>query len=278
MHTLTSAGRTGLFYAVAMVLAVAVFGRAPAQARAQGDDLRPALEVVERALHEAKEGDLPKARAEWAAFEGAWAPVEDAVRAKSPALYAELEEEEHKAEAALEKGDLGVASEALEKLEHVIEEYMTLGGNASAAPARQVTLAQTVGLLGEAAGYLTAGNYAAAAHEVDEFKRDWLYVEGEVKTRSADAYRDTESDMARAATLIEQQSPDAAAVVARMQARLMPYVQTPTRYGVADAMLILLREGLEALLVIVALLAFLRKSGNADKNGYVWGGVAAGRR
>ncbi len=36
------------------------------------------------------------------------------------------------------------------------------------------------------------------------------------------------------------------------------------------------QEGLEALLVIVALLAFLRKSGNADKRGWIWAGGALG--
>jgi high-affinity iron transporter len=38
----------------------------------------------------------------------------------------------------------------------------------------------------------------------------------------------------------------------------------------------MLREGLEALLVVAALLAFLRRSQNADKQGWIWGGVAGG--
>ena len=43
-----------------------------------------------------------------------------------------------------------------------------------------------------------------------------------------------------------------------------------------DAALILLREGLEALLVVVALLTFLKKSGNAAKQPWIWAGVGAG--
>ena len=43
-----------------------------------------------------------------------------------------------------------------------------------------------------------------------------------------------------------------------------------------DAITILLREGLEALLVVVALLGFLRKSGHGEKSKWIWLGVGAG--
>ncbi len=47
-------------------------------------------------------------------------------------------------------------------------------------------------------------------------------------------------------------------------------------YGAWDAMTILLREGLEALLVVAALLAFLNKSGHADQQGWIWAGALGG--
>jgi high-affinity iron transporter len=61
----------------------------------------------------------------------------------------------------------------------------------------------------------------------------------------------------------------------RLRDALAPFA-APQTYTVFDAAAVILREGLEALLVIVALLAFLRKSGNADKRGWVWAGGAAG--
>jgi high-affinity iron transporter len=57
-----------------------------------------------------------------------------------------------------------------------------------------------------------------------------------------------------------------------MQRDLGPIVEAGGRYGTFDAAAILLREGLEALLVIGALLSFLRKSGNADKGRWIWAG------
>ncbi len=44
---------------------------------------------------------------------------------------------------------------------------------------------------------------------------------------------------------------------------------------VIQSMLILLREGIEAMLVIAALIAYLRKSGAADRVTYIWLGAAA---
>ncbi len=46
--------------------------------------------------------------------------------------------------------------------------------------------------------------------------------------------------------------------------------------GVVDAATILLREGFEALLVFAALLAFLRKAGQQDKNKYLYAGALLG--
>jgi high-affinity iron transporter len=47
-------------------------------------------------------------------------------------------------------------------------------------------------------------------------------------------------------------------------------------YNWLDSFSILLREGMEALLVLIALLAFLDKSGNGDKRSWIWGGAIAG--
>ncbi len=55
-----------------------------------------------------------------------------------------------------------------------------------------------------------------------------------------------------------------------------PQDGSASNYGVGDAFIIMLREGVEGLLVIGALVAFLRRSGNARRQGWVWGGAAVG--
>ena len=55
-----------------------------------------------------------------------------------------------------------------------------------------------------------------------------------------------------------------------------PLARQTTRYNVWDAAIILLREGLEALLILTALLTFLSRSGHGDKRKWIWSGGAFG--
>ncbi len=55
-----------------------------------------------------------------------------------------------------------------------------------------------------------------------------------------------------------------------------PDPQAERVYTRLDAMTILLREGMESLLVITALLAFLNRSGHADKSLWIWLGAGGG--
>lgn len=57
---------------------------------------------------------------------------------------------------------------------------------------------------------------------------------------------------------------EAKGIVSDLNTRLLPLTKD-TGYTIWDAALILLREGLEALLIVATLLSFLKKIGQADK-------------
>src|SRR5919199_3090866 len=102
---------------------------------------------------------------------------------------------------------------------------------------------------------------------------------GRVRAGPPAAYTATEDDMAAAENLLRAQpvrESDADALLARMRDRLAPLVEAGASYTMFDAFVIMLREGLEALLVVGALTAFLRRSGNADKQGWIWSGAGLG--
>src|SRR5207248_332016 len=61
-----------------------------------------------------------------------------------------------------------------------------------------------------------------------------------------------------------------------MRADLLPIAEAGSHYSMWDAAIILFREGFEALLVVAALVAFLQRSGNADKRRWIWAGGGAG--
>ncbi len=125
----------------------------------------------------------------------------------------------------------------------------------------------------------TAGDARAASESLLAFRGTWTQVESMVKGRSADAYARTENDMATAMAALAANPADYAKAresIADMRAQLSPFVASPASYGVFDAAIILLREGVEALLIVAALLAFLAKTGNSARRGWIWAGSAAG--
>ncbi|HEY2592705.1 MAG TPA: FTR1 family protein [Chloroflexota bacterium] len=138
------------------------------------------------------------------------------------------------------------------------------------------TVATLLDQLSAAQTALANNDYATAASQLNAFHSTWPSVEGQIKTRSATDYRQTETDMGLAATLAAQGSPDTQAVVERMATRLQPYDESAPHYGVFDAAIILLREGLEALLVIAALSAVLKRSGTSVGQAWLWIGALAG--
>lgn len=140
------------------------------------------------------------------------------------------------------------------------------------------TMRDVAARLDRALARLDANDVPGAAAEMKAFQKDWIDVEGLVKTRSPQAYADIENDMAIAASFLTASPPDPAkarATILKLKGELAPYIDASS-YGVFDAAIILLREGLEALLVVAALLAFLVKTGNGAKAVWVWAGGAAG--
>jgi high-affinity iron transporter len=133
-------------------------------------------------------------------------------------------------------------------------------------------------LLKDAKQYLIQGKIEEAKASIEQFRGSWLDVESIVLTQSAKAYGDSERDMVLSYSYLSSSPPNmekAKQTLDTMIGYLEP-LAAKSSYNMLDAITILLREGLEALLVVVALLAFLKKSGHEDKKKWVWSGVSSG--
>ena len=238
---------------------------------------------IEKALDTLADGNRDAAQTEFRAFTDGWASVEDGLRAAAPTSYLGIEDAMGDARAAfaMEPFDAAKVKAALQALETQNETF--IGGRANtttAAPAvgAEDGLAALVGTLDTAIAEARGGDVAGAAAALADFKGAWPGVETSVAARSPQVYASTENAMARAYGLLESTPPstnEALAVMEGMRADLAPLASV-TQYGLADAAIIMLREGLEALLVMGALLAFLSKSGNRSKSRWVWLGGLAG--
>jgi high-affinity iron transporter len=232
---------------------------------------------LERALDAASSARWAEAREELQSFAAAWPSIEDSVRAVNPQAYEKIEDEMTTARAALqaEPPDAERARESIADLSLAFESY---GAGGSAGAAERVSLSDLVGVAEGTQRSFEAGDLNAGAASLQQLKRAWTAAEGEVKAKSPRAYEEIEDALGGISSVLLSQAPDsrrAADLSAQLVGLLEPLTQG-ARYTAWDAALILLREGLEAMLAIASLLALLRKTGQTDKQSWVWTGVGGG--
>jgi high-affinity iron transporter len=214
--------------------------------------------------------------------EALWSMGEDAAHGTDPAKYAAAEAGIDGSRAALEAQppDLSRARAALVTLVAALNAGPSAPAAAAGmAPAGAAAIEDLVSRLQGVREALARDDQHQAADLMQGFIAAWPLAEGAVKTRSKNAYRQTEEDMSAAAGLL-MSGPAARArattLVNGMIDRLGRLEQAGTVYTAWDAGLILLREGMEALLVLAALLAMLRKAGAPRGAAWVWSGAGAG--
>ncbi len=232
---------------------------------------------LERALDAASGARWAAAREELQSFAAAWPSIEDSVRAVNPQAYEKIEDGVAAARAALqaEPPDAERARRSLADLALAFE------SSPKGAPAREAERVSLPGLLevaGDAQRSFEAGDLAGGAAILRRLESAWTAAEGEVKARSPRAYEEIEDALGGISSVLLSPAPDArraADLSARIVGLLEPLTEE-ARYTAWDAALILLREGLEAMLAIASLLVLLRRTGHADKQSWVWAGAGAG--
>jgi len=266
---------TAAFALLLFTLPVSAQGSLPA------DLVRGLIHPAEEGIEAAEQNKPELMRAEYDEIHTLWESFEDQVREADPQGYVELETALDRVKDAVNAQPIDPAAVkvAYEQLRHEADEVAgRLGSAAAPAAPVEVSLPDALKVLDAAYAAIERGDTSTSAAQIDTFIRAWPGIEGAVATKSQDAYGAIESEMGRARAALKTQPPNletAKTAVERMREELAPFGAAQS-YTAFDAAAIILREGLEALLVIVALLAFLRKSGNADKRGWIWAGGALG--
>ncbi len=277
-----------LLRALALALLAACLAAPALQAATPAEDLSALNARVTAALQQLDAGNVAGAQAEFKAFNDGWFVIEDGIRAQDRAAYRSIEEHMTDVQAAFASGDAARIRAELQAQNAVdqdfIQRYSGATTPASAAPRSAPADASTgmaalVKRLDAAEARIDAGDTPAAAQEMKAFIAGWPDVEGVVAAKSPSTYASTEDKMAQAYGLLTANPPkpaEARKLIGEMEDDLRPFAEAPVRYNTFDAAIILLREGFEALLVVGALLAFLKRTGNASKQNWIWGGGAVG--
>ncbi|MCL4294851.1 MAG: FTR1 family protein [Anaerolineae bacterium] len=253
-----------------------------AQELTLADRLQALAHTAEEGMEAAAHNDVTLMQAEFDEIHEAWESFEDRVREQNPTAYVELEGALDALKASLQAQPLDSA--AVEKAyAHLMDEATEIaarfnGGAPVAATAIEATPADLMKNLDVAYHELEEGEADKAAEYLAQVIRAWPSVEGAIAAKSQEAYTAIEVDLSRAAAALKAEPAnlsEAEAAVERLRETLLPFVGGQT-YTMFDAAAIILREGLEALLIVVALLAFLRRSGNSDKRAWIWVGGGLG--
>jgi high-affinity iron transporter len=240
---------------------------------------------AQEGIDAAQEHDTAAMQREYNEIHERWEEFEDQVRDQDPQLYLELENALDGVKDAVNANPVDSAA-AASAYDHLMDELnlatarLQSGETSgqSQAATQSITPATVLDELDEALAALRQGDGAEGAEHLGFAAQAWPSIEGAVATKSKSDSSAIESDFGAALNALKATPVDLAsaeAAVTRIRQTLATYA-APQAYSAFDAAAVILREGLEALLIVVALLALLRRSGNQDKQGWVWAGVALG--
>lgn len=249
------------------------------------DDMKKENQFVEQAIQSVQSGNIKAAQEKIDSFSSTWLSVEDGIKKQSMQAYRDIEDAMGQVQFAFAQQpvDKNTLLTNLEQLEQVNEKFIAgqfpTESSADKAPkADQGNIAGLVSLIDQAIVKVKKNDIQGAKGDVEKVRSMWLDVEGIVLTQSSKVYADAEKDMVTSYALLSSNPPkkaEAEKTLQTMRDYLAP-LGAKTSYTLVDAVTILLREGLEGLLVVVALLGFLKKAGHEDKKKWIFYGVGAG--
>lgn len=238
------------------------------------------LPILQQCLTGISQNDWSKAQNSFKQFTSQWAKAENAIRADNDQIYGQIETKTTMARVSVQADPprSEAAAAGNKDLIQTINDYVNGFLSVPAQGTGKQTVADGLLILNKAGASFGSGNAAEAAVHMQSFITLWPSVEGVVRTKATDLYTKVENEMTEALSKLLSNPPrieEAGSIIQSMQQELSPFA-VQTSYSAWDAGLILLREGVEALLVLAALVAFLHKTGNATKQKWIWCGAAAG--
>ena len=246
----------------------------PVDLEAEKDKLVSRLAPYFKNLQEAITAkDLDKTRQTYADLNNTWTRNEAVVRDHSTAYYGKIETAISLLRSSIETEptDFTNIQSSYDDLKNGIDAFVK--GEAISSASTDLTLNDGIKLLEKAQSQFQSGDDKSAAATMKQFITIWPTIEGDVSTTNPSLY-----------TRVESESPvimvkgKEKAYQEKLQAliRDLSAIDTTASYNAFDAMLILLREGVEALLIVMALVTTLKVAKMRKGLKWVYGGAFAG--
>lgn len=221
-----------------------------------------------------KPNDVEALRTAYSQFNSVWVSQERVVRNTSMGHYGKIETAMALIRVAIESQPINnqQITTQITSLKQALDSY-NAGENSTPTNATGATLASGIALLQDGLAAFQSGDATIAQAKLGEFITIWPSIEGEVSTRNPSLYSRVESQVP--VVMASGQDPKQQAVLQSLIEELNA-INPTARYSAIDAMLILLREGLEALLIIIALISALNVAKQPKGKKFVYAGVIGG--
>lgn len=237
--------------------------------------LTPSLTSLQAAIHTK---DTEKMNLAYKQLLATWKKKEIAVREQSIPYYGQIETQMGLLRIAILKDDGNIDSiqQYYDDLSMSISNFST-GIKIQKIKDGQYSLQTLLDLLNQSIKAIDEEQWGNAVKPLEKFLTVWPSVEGEVKTRNGKLYSRLENTIPLIAGKLGSTNPDKITLMSQLE-ELKQEIQLLQKksYTIWDASLIMLREGLEALLIISALIAFLRKAKQPQFQKWIWTGAFAG--
>ncbi|MBF0818231.1 FTR1 family iron permease [Streptococcus acidominimus] len=217
--------------------------------------------------------DMDAVKEQYKKLNSAWTVNERIVRDTSTGHYGKIETAISFLRSSIETEpvDYSTIQLSFDELKNAIQAFKD--GKEVATTANNLTLKDGIDLLGQVRAAFEAGDRDKGTAFMKEFITIWPSIEGDVSTRYPSLYTRVESQapliMVRGEEAEYQEKLDQ--LIADLSS-----IDTSASYNAFDAMLILLREGVEALLIVMALVSTLKASKQKKGLAWVYGGAVVG--
>ncbi len=243
------------------------------------EDMKKAKASVDQAIELASNGNLTESKKAYDQFNKTWRQIEEGIKSDSATAYRDIESNMGKVVYAFTIKKQDQVLQALQDLKAVNEKVINGGYPKEAGFKKEdISLDDFILLLQETKKEVKLQDQKEALEGIKKVSSSWLSVEGVVVAQSASVYSDSERDLVTIQAMLSDNPPnytEANSTIDKMVKYLTP-LANKSQYTYWDAAMILIREGLEALLVVIALLSFVKKSGEGKGKGWIWTGILSG--
>ncbi|WP_339246295.1 ferrous ion permease EfeU [Bacillus sp. FSL R5-0523] len=249
-----------------------VFGSA---AQAEDDPIAALIQLNKQMIKSVQDGDIDLAQQTFETFKTKWKKEEPSIKKENLSSHSEMDANIAMISLSFINKDAGKLKTQLEELASHLETYQqAVVLKKTSSGQSRASLTAYIQSLKDTKQLIEKKQLDEASSAIDNLVTSWLAVEGDVVSQSKEAYTTSEENLALMKAEIGSHPEKVSKQIDEMIQLLEPIASSS--YSWWDAALIPIREGMEALLVIGALLTMTKKARVTRSSAWIWGGASAG--